>query len=136
MISPIGTLLDKVQVGVFSLAARFQNDDAIFARPEIPTLVRLSGSGAGGGLGLSPAIVDRFFKPFFQGIFLVRTSHPSFVLHPRLNLNLSPAPLSPSLTQAPLENQSSRMFDFVFRMFTIGSATLPAGGMGQAAAQV
>jgi len=77
LISPIGTLLDKVQVGVFSLAARLQNDDAIFARPEIPTLARLSGSGAGGGLGLSPAIVDRFFKPFFQGIFLVRTSRPS-----------------------------------------------------------
>ena len=90
--------------------------------------------------GISPLMINRFFKPFFQGIFL-----------------------------SPLNLQSSRMFEFVFKvlkhnlsifnsifillafvtllcsiwcitqfcvtltrkMFTTGSATLPEYGMGQ-----
>jgi phytoene dehydrogenase-like protein len=52
-------------------------------------------------LFLSSKMVKRFFNPFYQGIFL-----------------------------APLRYQSSRMFNFVFKMFTEGAASLPAGGMG------
>jgi phytoene dehydrogenase-like protein len=57
--------------------------------------------------GFSPAFVASFFRPFLQGIFL-----------------------------APLEEQSSRMFHFVFKMFSEGAATLPRGGMGAAAKQL
>jgi Flavin containing amine oxidoreductase len=50
--------------------------------------------------GFSDAMIDRFFRPFLGGIFL----------------------------DSDLQT-SSRMFDFVFRMFSLGSASLPAEGM-------
>ena len=50
--------------------------------------------------GFSEKIIDEFFTPFYQGIFF-----------------------------SPLEDQSSRMFHFVLKMFAQGSASLPAGGM-------
>jgi phytoene dehydrogenase-like protein len=52
------------------------------------------------GAGFSAAMIDRFFRPFLGGIFL----------------------------DAELQT-SSRMFDFVFRMFSLGAASLPAEGM-------
>jgi phytoene dehydrogenase-like protein len=51
--------------------------------------------------GFSKRIIDRFFRPFLGGVFL-----------------------EPDL------RTSSRMFEFVFRMFAEGSASLPADGMG------
>ncbi len=51
--------------------------------------------------GFSSAMIDRFFRPFLGGIFL----------------------------DAELQT-SSRMFEFVFRMFSTGDATLPGLGMG------
>ncbi|MCE9590587.1 MAG: FAD-dependent oxidoreductase [Planctomycetes bacterium] len=53
------------------------------------------------GYGMSDAIIDRFFRPFLGGVFL-----------------------DDSL------NTSSRMLDFVFRMFSSGNNVLPARGMG------
>lgn len=52
--------------------------------------------------GFSDSIIDNFFRPFFGGIFL--------------------------------ENElstSSRMFEFVFKMFSEGYAAIPANGMGE-----
>jgi phytoene dehydrogenase-like protein len=52
--------------------------------------------------GFSPRMIDGFFRPFYSGIFL--------------------------------ENElrtSSRIFEFTFKMFSQGSATLPAKGMGE-----
>ncbi|GHB24439.1 NAD(P)/FAD-dependent oxidoreductase [Mongoliitalea lutea] len=57
--------------------------------------------------GFSDIIINNFFKPFFKGIFL--------------------------------ENElstSSRMFKFVFRMFALGYAAVPAKGMGQISEQL
>jgi len=51
--------------------------------------------------GFSPLMVEAFFRPFLSGIFL-----------------------------APLSLQSSRMFEFVFKMFAEGAATLPRDGIG------
>jgi phytoene dehydrogenase-like protein len=51
-------------------------------------------------LGFQPPFIERFFRPFLGGIFLERR----------------------------LET-SSRIFEFVFRMFTEGDAALPASGM-------
>jgi phytoene dehydrogenase-like protein len=51
--------------------------------------------------GFSPRIIDSFFRPFFGGIFL----------------------------ETELAT-SSRMLEFVFRMFSQGRAALPAAGMG------
>lgn len=50
--------------------------------------------------GLSDVIIDRFFRPFLGGIFL-----------------------------EPELRTSSRMFEFVFRMFSTGNAVVPALGM-------
>jgi protoporphyrinogen oxidase len=52
--------------------------------------------------GFSDAIITNFFMPFFRGIFL----------------------------EKDLET-SSRMFEFVFKMFSQGYAAVPAKGMGQ-----
>ena len=50
--------------------------------------------------GFSGKFIYTFLKPFLEGVYL-----------------------------APLAQQSSRMFSFVFKMFSDGSATLPRGGM-------
>ena len=50
--------------------------------------------------GFSNSIIDNFFNPFFSGIFL----------------------------ENKLET-SSRMFEFVYKMFGEGDAALPKGGM-------
>lgn len=52
--------------------------------------------------GFSQQFIDAFFRPFYQGIFL-----------------------------APLSEQSSTMFSFVFKMFSAEPASLPAGGIGE-----
>jgi protoporphyrinogen oxidase len=52
--------------------------------------------------GFSDSVIHNFFKPFFRGIFLEK------------NLDTS-----------------SRMFEFIFKMFAQGNAAIPAKGMGQ-----
>lgn len=58
-------------------------------------------------MGFSPAFIEGFLRPFLAGVFL----------------------------EAPLET-SSRMLDFVWRMFSSGNACLPAAGMGAIPAQM
>lgn len=57
--------------------------------------------------GFSPRMIDRFFRAFYGGIFLERELRTS-----------------------------SRMFEFTFKMFSQGSATLPARGMGEIPLQI
>jgi phytoene dehydrogenase-like protein len=57
--------------------------------------------------GFSDSMINCFFRPFFGGVFL----------------------------EAKLET-SSRMLEFVFRMFAEGDTALPAGGMGAIADQL
>lgn len=52
--------------------------------------------------GFSEQIIENFFKPFFRGIFLEKHL-----------------------------NTSSRMFEFVFKMFALGNAAVPEKGMGE-----
>jgi protoporphyrinogen oxidase len=52
--------------------------------------------------GFSNQIIANFFKPFFRGIFLEKHL-----------------------------NTSSRMFEFIFRMFALGQAAVPEMGMGE-----
>jgi protoporphyrinogen oxidase len=58
-------------------------------------------------LGFSDKIINQFFKPFFSGIFLERELHTS-----------------------------SRMFEFIYKMFAEGFATLPKAGIGAIATQL
>jgi phytoene dehydrogenase-like protein len=57
--------------------------------------------------GFSTAMIDHFFRPFLGGIFLERHLQTS-----------------------------SRLFEFVFRMFSEGDAALPANGMGAISEQL
>ena len=57
--------------------------------------------------GFGNDMISKFYTPFLEGIYL-----------------------------APLEKQSSRMFHFVFKMFSEGSATLPTGGIGAVSEQL
>lgn len=57
--------------------------------------------------GFSSAMIERFFRPFFGGVFI-----------------------DGDLTT------SSRMLEIFFRCFSAGSASLPAGGMGALAEQI
>ena len=92
--SPIGSLVDKLRVA--RLRGRVLATDLaeILARAERSTLDALQSEG------FSPAMIERFFRPFLGGIFLERE----------------------------LET-SSRMFEFVFKMFSSGDTALPAAGM-------
>lgn len=57
--------------------------------------------------GFSERIITAFFKPFFRGIFLEKQL-----------------------------NTSSRMFEFIFKMFALGNAAVPEKGMGEIPAMV
>lgn len=93
--SPVGTLRDKLRVAQLRRRVRSASLDALWQRPETSTLEALETAG------FSDAMIDRFFRPFFGGVFL------------ELDLNTS-----------------SRMFEFLYRMFSLGDIALPAGGMG------
>lgn len=73
----------------------------LFNRPETSSMERLRAEG------FSDSIINRFFTPFFGGVFL----------------------------EDKLET-SSRMLEFVFRMFAEGDTALPAGGIGAIADQL
>jgi len=95
VLSPIGSLIDKVKVLPLVLNVRLSSVESIFAEPETDTQSALVERW-----GFSDNFINTFLKPFLEGIYL-----------------------------APLPEQSSRMFSFVFKMFSDGSATLPKGGM-------
>ncbi len=99
--APIGTLLDKAQIARLRLDVKRGSIEELWQRPSTSTLQRLR------QFGFSETLIDRFFRPFFGGIFLDR------------NLGTS-----------------SRLFDFVFRMFAEGETVLPAGGIGAIPAQI
>jgi hypothetical protein len=88
---------------VFKLNTRLKKKsiDTIFASPETTTLEYLR------TLGFSKKMIDRFFRPFFSGIFL-----------------------------EPELRTSSRMFEFVYKMFGEGYATIPEQGIGAISEQL
>jgi phytoene dehydrogenase-like protein len=92
--APIGTLGDKVRVVRLASKLHKKSVESILESPETTTSAYLKEQG------FTPEIIDRFFRPFFGGIFLERA----------------------------LET-SSRKFEFVFKMFGEGHAAVPARGM-------
>jgi phytoene dehydrogenase-like protein len=61
--SPVGTLSDKVLVGLTRLRAAATPDNVILSAPETTTGEHLT------ELGFSSSIVERFLRPFLAGIF-------------------------------------------------------------------
>ncbi|QDT70726.1 Putrescine oxidase [Planctomycetes bacterium MalM25] len=99
--SPVGTLRDKLLIA--SLRSKLRRDPSLdaVAGEEVTTLEALR------RFGFSETIIERFFRPFFGGVFL----------------------------ESDLET-SSRMFEFVFRLFGEGDVSLPREGMAQIPAQL
>jgi phytoene dehydrogenase-like protein len=102
LFAQVGSLMDKINLLPLIFAAKSLTLEEIFKEEEIDTLTALKVR-----YSFSEDILDRFFRPFLEGIYL-----------------------------APLEEQSSRMFLFVFKMFSEGYASLPEGGIGRVAEQL
>jgi phytoene dehydrogenase-like protein len=94
LFAPVGSLSDKANTLRLRRQVLSASVDSIFSAPERTAEVALK------EFGFSDRILDRFFRPFFGGIFLER-----------------------DLTT------SSRMLRFVYRMLAEGDTTLPAAGM-------
>jgi phytoene dehydrogenase-like protein len=94
LFAPVGSIKDKINTLFLKNKLVKITLPEIFNQKEEPTLSQLS------KYGFSDKMINRFYKPFFSGIFL--------------------------------ENElstSSRMFDFVMKMFSQGDAAIPELGM-------
>jgi len=89
-------LADKLHVAKLRARVLQGSCEEMFLRPEQTTRDYLK------AFPFSPAIVERFFEPFFAGVFLERELATS-----------------------------SRFFEFLFRMFSGGETAVPAEGMQQ-----
>jgi protoporphyrinogen oxidase len=96
LLDPIVPLTDKVHVARLRARARRGTWEEMFARLEMTTRDYLQ------AVPFTAGIIDRFFEPFFGGVFLERDLVTS-----------------------------SRFFEFLFRMFAVGNTVVPAEGMGQ-----
>lgn len=94
LFSAVGSLSDKLRVAKLRRDVLSLPEDAVFRRPEQTTREYLA------AYGFSENMIERFFQPFFGGVFLESELHTS-----------------------------SRMFEFIFRMFSLGDTVLPAAGM-------
>ena len=99
--SPIGTFADKCRIAKLRKKVLSGSLQELFNRPETPTLQYLQ------EMRFSPAMINRFFRPFLGGIFL-----------------------------DPQLRTSSRLAEFVLRMFSSGYTALPEKGMGAIAEQL
>jgi phytoene dehydrogenase-like protein len=88
---PLG---DKMRISRLRSSVGSGNAADLFTRPEIDTLSHLR------ELGFSSTAIERFFRPFFGGVFL----------------------------ESELAS-SSRWFEFLFRIFSEGESVLPKEGM-------
>lgn len=96
LISPVGSIFDKLKMLGLKLKLAGTSIEQIFEKQEITTWQYLK------QVGFSEKMLNQFFKPFMTGIFL--------------------------------ENElttSSRMFEFVFKMFSEGDTAIPAKGMAE-----
>lgn len=94
LISPIGTFADKLHVARMRLTLTGQTVQQTLTAPETTTLAYLQDQG------FSNAMIDKFFRPFFGGIFL-----------------------------EPQLETTSRKFAFFFKMFSQGDTAIPRLGM-------
>ena len=102
ILSPIGTFTDKLRVAGVRGAVTGGRLSSLFEREECTTEAALRER-----YRFSDKMIDRFFRPFFGGIFFDRDLQAS-----------------------------SRMFEFVFRMFSKGRAALPREGIGALPRQI
>lgn len=93
--SDVGSIKDKILIAKLKRFVDKRSIDDLFLQENISSLKFLQ------RFGFSEKFIERFFKPFFGGIFLERELITS-----------------------------SRMLLFVFKMFAIGKAAIPSKGIG------
>lgn len=101
MVSPVGTLADKLRIVELIRRTQGLPLGELFRQTPTTTLALLH------EIGFSNQVIERFFRPFFGGVFL-----------------------EDALTT------SSNFFEFCFRMFFSGDAAVPAQGIGAVANQL
>lgn len=94
LLDDVVSLSDKLRVAALRARVRSGEPSDLFTRAEMPTYAYLR------KFGFSPGMIERFFSPFFGGVFLEQELVTS-----------------------------SRYFQFLFRMFAAGSVAVPAEGM-------
>jgi len=94
LLAPVGSLKDKINIFLVKNKLVRMSNSAIFNQSETDTLSQLK------KYGFSQKMIDRFYKPFFSGIFLENEL-----------------------------KTSSNMFDFVMKQFSTGDAAIPELGM-------
>ncbi|QJW89193.1 FAD-dependent oxidoreductase [Spirosoma taeanense] len=99
--SPVGRFNDKLRIVELLRQTQGLPIDELFRQTPVTTLAFLE------EFGFSDQIIERFFRPFFGGVFL-----------------------EDALTT------SSNFFEFCFRMFFTGDAAVPARGIGAIADQL
>ncbi len=101
LLSPVGSFGDKWLVRALRAQTRAGAPEDAWRRSETTTAEALDARG------FSSSMIERFFRPFFGGVFLERALATS-----------------------------SRLFEYTFRMFSEGDAAVPAMGMGAMAEQL
>jgi len=101
LVADIGSINDKLKILKLNIRLKQKSIEEIFESRDKTTQEYLI------EFGFSSKIIQRFFKPFFAGIFL-----------------------EPDL------KTSSRMFEFVYKMFGKGFATIPKLGIGEISKQL
>lgn len=101
LLANVGSISDKLKILRLNNRLKQKSLEEIFETPETTTHAYLE------NFGFSDKIIQRFFRPFFAGIFL-----------------------------EPDIRTSSRMFEFVYKMFGEGYATVPRDGIGAISAQL
>jgi len=102
LMNGVGTFSDRLKLARLRWRVTRGSLEDLWAQPDSSTEQYLRET-----MGLSADMVDRFFRPWFTGVFL----------EDRLTT-------------------SSRFFRFIFRMFALGDAALPEDGMGAIAKQL
>ncbi len=93
-LNPVGTLGDKLRVARLRARSRRGSLTELYSHPAMTSEQYLRNEG------LTPRIIDQFFRPFLGGVFLDESL-----------------------------SVSSRMLEFVWRMFATGDIAVPADGM-------
>ena len=101
LFNPIGTLKDKLLISGLRQDVTTSSFKSLFERNEQSTIEKLR------KFGFSDEMIERFFRPFFGGVFFDKSL-----------------------------STSSKMLDFTFRMFATGDTVLPTGGMGAISKQL
>ncbi len=93
--NPIGNFKDKLLISKLRQSVTSGSLNSLYEKNEQTTAEFLH------QFGFSKGMIDRFFRPFFGGVFFDKSL-----------------------------STSSKMFEFTFRLFSTGDTTLPAAGMG------